>query len=677
MLAFLQSLIPSAVFGICLCPATFFRSASSSSSSSPTFFGQAALSRLGWLPEQLTVDRETAHRGRFMGASFSNHLALGSAYTFSMWVPALTSLEGIVVPSSSDWLMGDVTPAFSLVMGGFVWGAITGGYQQKIGARTCGLIGAFGLTSGFALTALAAQTHNLNLLYAAGIVAGLGNGFAYVPPVSCLMQWFPDRKGLASGTAIAGYGCSSIVTSFLGYKLMGHYKAAPTYAGPTSELDLISEGGKLFLGGGSESGGHEVVIATTKDLVEWTSYGLQEGAYLVGTGSTGITETLLTIGCLYGSIMTLASLQYRYPSLSTESLITDAVAVDNEDKMKDSSSSAAAVAATAATAAMASTSTSSRAITTFNVDTEVATKTRQFWLMYTGFGLAATGAYGFIGAGKTMVGECFGPVITPAFAAFFVAALGIGNLGGRVAWTLGSDYFGTLTRGVPLLRAAGEDPFLGRKMAFSLMFTVPMVLYPTAYWCVHQPPSTLTLYMFTGAVLGVVSSFGGMAATRPALCADIWGLKNGPGVLSARQLSVVLPASAAGPAIVSHFRGEASHEAIVDLATKCTDDDFENTFLASKDQLQELMDAKTVTINRLLEICPQGTIDPTPFLYDQALLVMATCGVGALITNAVLYPVDKKLHEGFNDLDTNKDGKLDMNELGDKDVVRNMDANVM
>ena len=226
-----------------------------------------------------------------------------------MWVPALTSLEGIVVPSSGDWLLGDVTPAFSLVMGGFVWGAITGGYQQKIGARTSCLIGAFGLTSGFALTALAAQTHNLNLLYAAGIVTGLGNGFAYVPPVSCLMQWFPDRKGLASGTAIAGYGCSSIVTSFLGYKLMGHYKAAPTYAGPTSELDLISEGGKLFLGGGSETGGHEVVIATTKDLVEWTSYGLQEGAYLVGTGSTGITETLLTIGCLYGSIMTLASLQ--------------------------------------------------------------------------------------------------------------------------------------------------------------------------------------------------------------------------------------------------------------------------------------------------------------------------------------------------------------------------------
>jgi len=397
-----------------------------------------------------------------------------------MWVPALTTLQGIVVPSSGDWLLGDVTPAFSLVMGGFVWGALTGGYQQKIGARTSCLIGAFGLTSGFALTALAAQTHNLNLLYLAGIVTGLGNGFAYVPPVSCLMQWFPDRKGLASGTCIAGYGCSSIVTSFIGYQLLGHYKVAPTYVGPTNELSLISEGGQLFLNGSSSSSsssssefnegssgvvdhvlGQEVVIATAKDLAEWASYGLQEGAYLVGTGSTGITETLLTIGCLYGATMTIASFQYRYPE-TMEAQNNKAISPEALLQKEEDSDSPA-------------TTPQSRAVTTFNVDTNVATKSKQFWLMYSGFGLAATGAYGFIGAGKTMVGECFGSVVTPEFAAFFVAALGIGNLGGRVGWTLGSDYFGTLTKGVPILRAAGDDPFLGRKMAFTLMFSVPMV----------------------------------------------------------------------------------------------------------------------------------------------------------------------------------------------------------
>ena len=607
-----------------------------STTSTSQFIGEAALSRLGWLPHQLTVDREETHRGRFMAASFSNHLALGSAFTFSMWVPALTSLEGIVVPSGGDWLLGDVTPAFSLVMGGFAWGALTGGLQQQIGARTSCLIGAAGLTSGFALTALAAQTHNLQLLYAAGMVTGLGNGFAYVQPVSCLMQWFPDRKGLASGTAIAGYGCSSIVTSFMGYKMLGHYKSPPEYLGSSESLDVVTgESGRLFVGT------EEVVVATAKDLIDWTSHGLQEGVYLVGTGSTGITETLLTIGCLYGSIMTLASLQYRYPSIAKNSERKEEQVVEKVMKKMEQ------VVEQVEKVEVSKASSSLRPVTMFNVNTSVATRSPQFWLMYSGFGLAATGAYGFIGAGKTMVGECFGPVITPAFAAFFVAAMGVGNLGGRVGWTLGSDYFGTLTKGVPVLRKSGEDPFLGRKMAFTLMFTVPMILYPTAYWCVHQEPSTLTLYMFTGAVLGVVSSFGGMAATRPALCADVWGLKNGPGVLSARQLSVVLPASFAGPAIVSHFRGDANHEAILDLTSKCTDVEFESTFRATKDMLPELMDAKTVTINRLLEICPQGTIDPTPFLYDDALMVLGTCAAGALITNAMLVPMDKSKHESF------------------------------
>jgi MFS family permease len=610
------------------------RSFSTETSEKSNFVGENLLNKLGWLPHQLTVDRDHSHRGRFMLASFCNHLALGSAFTFSMWVPALTSLEGIVVPSSGDWLLGDVTPAFSLVMGGFVWGAITGGLQQQIGARASCLIGAFGLTSGFALTALAASTHNLNLLYAAGIVTGLGNGFAYVPPVSCLMQWFPDRKGLASGTAIAGYGCSTIVTSMVGYNLLNYYKVAPTYVGKVEDLTLTSEGGKLFY---DQS---EVVVATAKDIAEWASFGLQEGAYLVGTGSTGITETLLTIGCAYGSIMTLAALQYRYPSAMKEMK-------ENEKNEKNDEEVAVAKECENSTTSPA------RAVTTFNVDTSVATRTNQFWLMYSGFGLAATGAYGFIGAGKTMVGECFGPVITPEFSAAFVAALGVGNLGGRIGWTLGSDYFATLKNGVPFIRAPGEDPFLGRKMAFTLMFTVPLILYPTAYWCVHQEPSQFTLYLFTGTVLGVLSSFGGMAATRPALCAD--GLKNGPGVLSARQLSVVLPSSAAGPAIVSYIRGKSTNEAIHDLTSKCTDEAFESTFMASKDHLDELMEAKTVTINRLLEICPTDTVDPTPYLYDDMFIIMATLGAGALLTNYMLFPVDRSLHESNSGEKLDKD----------------------
>ncbi len=79
------------------------------------FVGEGMLRSLGWLPQQITIDRDTADRKSLMAASFSNHLALGSAFTFSLWVPQLTKLQGTVVQSSGDWLMGDVTPAFSLM----------------------------------------------------------------------------------------------------------------------------------------------------------------------------------------------------------------------------------------------------------------------------------------------------------------------------------------------------------------------------------------------------------------------------------------------------------------------------------------------------------------------------------------------------------------------------------
>jgi hypothetical protein len=103
------------------------------------------------------------------------------------------------------------------------------------------------------------------------------------------------------------------------------------------------------------------------------------------------------------------------------------------------------------------------------------------------------------------------------------------------------------------------------------------------------------------------------------------------------------------------------------------DQEFETTFMASKDHLEELIEAKTVTINRLLEICPSGTIDPTPYLYDQALMVMGALGVGALVTNALLHPMDPSSHEGFEGLDMDKDERLDVDELGSARVVRALD----
>ena len=168
---------------------------------------EALVGRLGWLPRDLEVLRADGNRARYGAAAFCNHLALGSSFSFSMWLSSFTRIDGVVAQAGTDWAMGDVTPAFSLIMGGFVWAGVFGGVQQRIGARASCLVGAAGIGSGFALMGTACEMHSLPLLLTAAAIQGLGNGFAYVPPVAALVSWFPERKGLASGTAIGEYIC--------------------------------------------------------------------------------------------------------------------------------------------------------------------------------------------------------------------------------------------------------------------------------------------------------------------------------------------------------------------------------------------------------------------------------------------------------------------------------------
>ena len=136
--------------------------------------------KLGWLPSDLEVPRAEGNRMRYSAAAFCNHLALGSSFSFSMWLSSLTKIDGVVAQAGTDWAMGQVTPAFSLIMGGFVWAGVFGGLQQQIGARASCLIGAAGIGSGFALMGLACEMHSIPLLLTAAAIQGLGNGSAYV-----------------------------------------------------------------------------------------------------------------------------------------------------------------------------------------------------------------------------------------------------------------------------------------------------------------------------------------------------------------------------------------------------------------------------------------------------------------------------------------------------------------
>ena len=100
-----------------------------------------------------------------------------------------------------------------------------------------------------------------------------------------------------------------------------------------------------------------------------------------------------------------------------------------------------------------------------------------------------------------------------------------------------------------------------------------------------------------------------------------------------------------GPVGLATLRQWSTKQAILDLSEKIEDSQFYNKFGASKESIDVLIDANTVTISRLMEIAPPGTIDPTPFLYDNCLILLAGIQTTALLTNWALTPVDPALHE--------------------------------
>lgn len=135
------------------------------------------------------------------------HLMLGSTYAWSVFRNPIMLETG--------WTPSEVAFAFSLAI--FCLGmsaAFMGKLVEKFGPRVTGTISAICYAGGTALTGFAVQQQELWLLYVGyGILGGLGLGAGYITPVSTIIKWFPDKRGLATGLAIMGFGFASLLTS--------------------------------------------------------------------------------------------------------------------------------------------------------------------------------------------------------------------------------------------------------------------------------------------------------------------------------------------------------------------------------------------------------------------------------------------------------------------------------
>tara|TARA_R100000027_G_scaffold26772_2_gene19435 strand:+ start:10346 stop:11587 length:1242 start_codon:yes stop_codon:yes gene_type:complete len=135
------------------------------------------------------------------------HASIGSVYAYSVFKKPLLAENG--------WQPSQTTWAFSLAI--LVLGlsaAFLGPWVERKGPRLSGQIAAVCYASGLALSGLAVELGALWMFYLGyGVIAGVGLGLGYICPVATLVKWFPDRRGLATGLAVMGFGFGALFAS--------------------------------------------------------------------------------------------------------------------------------------------------------------------------------------------------------------------------------------------------------------------------------------------------------------------------------------------------------------------------------------------------------------------------------------------------------------------------------
>ena len=165
-------------------------------------------------------------------AALAIHLSIGMAYGFSVfWLP-LSRAIGVTAAAPGDWrvsTLGWMYTLFFVFLGSSA--AVFGPWVEREGPRKAGFVAACCWGGGFLLSALGVYTHQIWLLWiGSGVIGGCGLGLGYISPVSTLIKWFPDRRGMATGLAIMGFGGGAMIGTPLANLLMNRF-ATPQSVG--------------------------------------------------------------------------------------------------------------------------------------------------------------------------------------------------------------------------------------------------------------------------------------------------------------------------------------------------------------------------------------------------------------------------------------------------------------
>ncbi len=237
-----------------------------------------------FLSREHTVAKPGFNRWLVPPAALAIHLSIGMAYALSVfWKPLARAIPGgdaaackslgffdMLTTTTCNWPDSSSVVTFEI---GIVFlgisAALFGGWLERAGPRKAGLVAALCWGGGFLISAYAVHIHQLWLLYLGlGLVGGFGLGLGYISPVSTLIKWFPDRRGMATGMAIMGFGGGAMI-------------GAPL-------ANLLMSGGTVVPG--------------------WDVSGFKSA-----TGQPGVMATFIVLGIVYMVAMSIGALSYRVP----------------------------------------------------------------------------------------------------------------------------------------------------------------------------------------------------------------------------------------------------------------------------------------------------------------------------------------------------------------------------
>ena len=532
-------------------------------------------------------------------------LAIGTYATIpTVLGPSLCKVQGVVASAHTDFTMSmllSTTTLMPLTAG--TAAVLLGTRVADMSMRRLSIFSSVAFPTGLFLLPAAAVHANeyYAFMLSYGLIGGLGFFTSYhqINP-HLAARWFPSRhQGLALSIYFTAFGGGALIGVPVLRALLAHFRHAPTRLGSLSEITTTvgDHGQRIVTIDGVD---HECIAATARDLAE-SGFGsgsmVEEGIFLLdGSGSSGACETMVCTGAAVFTLMHAAAWAYRQPHPQGSPPLA---ATTTQHAKPEATGDGGRVGA--------------------DLSFAEAVRTPHFYLLAAGsLGISVTGLP-FLHAGTFMINDLFGSSAlgtsaAAASAAAFPAALKGGNVLGRLIWGPVCDAVGApralllLGIGVPAIGACVAAPHLIDSDAATAL-------------AVFQAGAITNCAIYAGVPLLLVPA----AATRfgKGCAAQVYW-----------RTWIALPvANVLATGYLARARDANYKEHATRLAELCEPEAFLQTFGAGKEQITHLVASKTVTIPLLLKICPTGTADPSPWLYNEVLSGFGLVGALAIGCN--------------------------------------------